>query len=62
MTAAMGFALYAACVDFLLHASSLLHISYRDANAILFFIMWPLVTLVLLVVVVSQAIALRRKR
>ena len=60
MIASIGFAIYAACVDFLLQASSLIGISYRDANSILFFVLWPFVTLVLIVTVLTQAIALRR--
>ena len=53
---------YAACVDFLLVAAHLLGITYRDANAALFFILWPLVTLVLIGVVLGQAWRLRRLR
>ncbi len=52
---AVGTALYAACVDFLLQAALLLGITYRDANALLFFVVWPVVTVVLLAVVLWQA-------
>jgi len=50
---------YAACVDFLLHAARLLHITYADANALLFFVVWPLVTIALVVLVVVQALRAR---
>lgn len=58
----VGFALYAACVDFLLRVSALFGITYRDANAALFFVLWPLVTAVLLAVVLRQRAALRQLR
>ncbi len=62
MIATLGFAIYAACVDFMLKLAVLLHMSYRDANALLFFVVWPLVTVLLVAVVVAQGIALRRRR
>jgi hypothetical protein len=58
----VGLALYAACVDFMLQLARLLHVTYRDANALLFFVVWPLVTLALLLVVALQARQLRRLR
>lgn len=58
----VGFALYAACVDFLLRVAAALGLTYRDANAALFFVLWPLVTAVLLGVVLRQRAALRRLR
>lgn len=51
----IGMALYAACVDFLLQAGLLLGITYRDGNALLFFVLWPALTVVLLCVVLWQA-------
>ncbi|HZF52088.1 MAG TPA: hypothetical protein VE093_25720 [Polyangiaceae bacterium] len=58
----VGFALYAACVDFLLRVAAIFGITYRDANAALFFVMWPLVTGLLLGIVLWQRAALRRLR
>jgi len=58
----IGFGLYAACVDFLLRVAGALGITYRDANAGLFFVLWPLVTALLLFVVLRQRAALRRLR
>jgi hypothetical protein len=46
---------YAACVDFLLQAARLLGVSYRDANALLFFVVWPAVTAVLVLLVLRGA-------
>jgi hypothetical protein len=58
----LALALYAACVDFMLHAAHLLGVTYRDANALLFFVVWPAVTLALVALVVLQGRALRRAR
>jgi hypothetical protein len=57
-----GLAIYAVCVDFLLKAAALLGITYRDANAGLFFVVWPAVTLLLLLVIGWQAVLLRWRR
>jgi hypothetical protein len=54
--------IYCACVDFLLRAAALLGITYRDANALLFFVLWPMTTLVLLAVVCGQAVTRARLR
>jgi len=59
MIEAVGLAIYAACVDFLLRAAQYLGITYRDANAAMFFLLWPAVTVLLLLVVLGQALALR---
>lgn len=53
--------LYIACTDFILAMTHLLHISYRDANALLFFIVWPAVTLALLATVIVQGVQLVRE-
>lgn len=57
----LGTSVYAACVDFLLASAGLAGVTYRDANAFLFFVLWPLVTLTLVVVVMWQAWLLRRR-
>ncbi len=56
--ARLGLAVYAACVDFLLRLADWLHITYRDANAGLFFLLWPVVTALLLLWVSVQALRL----
>lgn len=62
MIVRLGFAVYAACVDFMLQGARLLHVTYRDTNALLFFIVWPAVTLGLAVAVVWQHVLLRRAK
>ena len=56
----VGTIVYAACVDFLLAAARLTGCTYRDANAFLFFLLWPLVTAILVGMVLWQAWRLRR--
>jgi hypothetical protein len=56
----VGIAIYAACVDFMLHAARLLGVTYRDTNAGMFFLLWPAMTVALVVVVLLQRRALRR--
>ena len=51
--------LYWACTHFMVNAANLFGVTYRDANALLFFVIWPLVTLTLIVVVVRQRRRLR---
>lgn len=51
---AFGLAIYAACVDFLLRSAAWLGITYRDANAAMFFLLWPAVTCLLLLLVIGQ--------
>ena len=60
MLARIGLGLYAACVDFMVHAANLAGVTYRDANAFLFFVLWPLVTVALAVVVAVQRRVLLR--
>ncbi len=56
----LGLAIYAACVDFMIRAAALAGATYRDANAFMFFVLWPAVTVALLVVVTWQAVVLQR--
>jgi hypothetical protein len=54
--------LYFVCVDFVIHAANLLGVTYRDANAGLFFLLWPAVSVALAAIVVGQGRTLRRLR
>jgi len=58
----LGIAAYAACVDFMLRAANLLDVTYRDVNAGMFFLLWPAVTLALLLVVLWQGARLLLRR
>lgn len=62
MIARAAFAVYAACVDFMLQAARLLGVTYRDANALTFFVLWPAVTVGLALLVLRQRAELRRLR
>jgi hypothetical protein len=57
---AFGLALYAQCVDFLLVCARALHVTYRDANALLFFVLWPAVTVALAAIAWRQSREIRR--
>jgi hypothetical protein len=39
--------LYDQCVIFMIHLANLLGVTYRDANAAMFFLLWPATTLTL---------------
>lgn len=51
---ALALAAYCACVDFMLHAARFFGFTYRDANALLFFVVWPVVTIALVAAVLWQ--------
>ncbi len=53
-------ALYWACVDFMIHGANLLGVTYRDANSLIFFVIWPLVTATLAGAALWQGIGLLR--
>lgn len=56
--------LYWACVDFMIHTANLAGVTYRDTNSLMFFLLWPGVTLGLLLLVLWQGATLgwRRRR
>lgn len=60
MIVELGLAVYAACVDFELALGKLLGVGYRDVNAGLFFVIWPVVTVALALIVALQGRTLRR--
>ena len=59
---ALGTSVYAACVDFMLNLASILGATYRDANALVLIVGFPVTTFLLLVVCAAQRVALRRAR
>ncbi len=46
--------LYWQCTDFVIHLASIFDVTYRDSNSFLFFIAFPLVTAVLVLLVAAQ--------
>lgn len=46
----LGIAIYAYCTDFVINLANLFNLSYYEINAWIFCIIWPLVTVVLLVI------------
>ena len=50
----IGTWLYFYCVDFMVNTAVLLDITYRDTNSLMFFVLWPIVTVVLIITVLAQ--------
>jgi hypothetical protein len=46
----IGVAIYAYCTDFVINLANLCNLSYYEVNAWIFCIIWPLVTVVLLII------------
>ena len=47
------------CADFVINTANLIGISYYEVNALLFVIIWPLLTVILFVVVIFQRFRIR---
>jgi len=47
------------CADFIINTANLLNISYYEVNALLFVIIWPLLTVGLFVGVILQRMQIR---
>jgi hypothetical protein len=45
-----GVSIYTYCTDFVINLANLLNLSYYEINAWIFCIIWPLVTVVLLII------------
>lgn len=56
----IAFGIYIYCTDFIINLANLLSISYFDANAIIFCVLWPAITILLISIYVAQKIRLRR--
>ena len=56
----LGFGIYAACVDFMLNLASLLGVTYRDSNALVLLVGFPLTNLALFMFCVWKRLALWR--
>ncbi len=49
------------CIDFIINLTNLLGVSYYEVNAYIFVIIWPLLTIALVVLNISQRIVLRKQ-
>ena len=52
--------LYMYCTDFTINIANLLSISYYDVNAMIFCILWPVITILLISIYIAQKIRLNR--
>lgn len=50
------------CTDFLINLSNLFHSSYYEINALIFCIVWPLVTVILFLLYILQLSKLKKLR
>jgi len=55
-------AIYWFCVDFIINIGNLLGLSYIEINTILFLILFPMYTLILLVMIINQHLHINRLR
>ena len=51
---------YGYCTDFVINIANLLGLSYYEVNALIFVIIWPLLTVALVVLFVVQMVRYRR--
>ncbi len=49
------------CTDFIINLTNLLGVSYYEVNALFFVIIWPLLTIALVVLNISQRIMLKKQ-
>lgn len=59
---ALGAFVYGYCTDFVINLANLLGLSYYEVNALLFVFLWPLLTVVLLLIFAKQEVLLARLR
>ena len=56
----IAISLYVYCTDFTINIANLLSISYYDVNAMIFCILWPVITILLISIYIAQKIRLNR--
>jgi hypothetical protein len=56
----IGFTIYVYCTDFVINLANLTHLSYYEINAIIFCLVWPIVTVLAALAFMIQKIRLRR--
>ena len=54
--------IYAYCTDFVINLANLLDLSYYDLNALIFCVIWPLVTVLLIVMNLVSWVKLKNVR
>ena len=52
--------LYMYCTDFTINIANRLSISYYDVNAMIFCVLWPVITILLISIYIVQKIRLKR--
>lgn len=52
--------IYTYCTDFIINLANILQLSYYEVNALIFCVIWPLLTIFLIVVFIIQKIRYRK--
>ena len=58
----IGIYVYVYCTDFVINLANLLGLSYYEINTLFFIIIWPVITLGLILVYFVQVLRLKKKR
>lgn len=56
----IGGFIYAYCTDFVINLANIFNLSYYEVNAIIFCIIWPLLTIVLILLNIYKFISLKK--
>ena len=57
-----GTFIYVYCTDFVINLANLSGLSYYEINALIFCVLWPLLTLILILLNIIQSVRLYRKK
>ena len=52
--------IYTYCTDFVINLANLVHLSYYEINALIFVIIWPILSLILVLIFLIQAYQLMK--
>ena len=58
----IGIYVYVYCTDFVINLANLMGLSYYEMNTLFFIIVWPVITLVLIIVYFVQVLRFKRIR
>lgn len=56
----LGLFIYAYCTDFVINLANILNLTYYEVNAIIFCIIWPLFTFVMILLNIYEYISLKK--
>ncbi len=56
----LGLFIYAYCTDFVINLANILNLTYYEINAIIFCIIWPLFTIVMILLNIYEYLSLKK--